>query len=82
MWDSQCTYKALSSFGSSRSPAVHALGADYSVRSCLISVGITEGRWEVREDCDDEKENGHNEEGGGGGTLKLILFKFVWCNLK
>ena len=46
--------------------AVHALGADYSVRSCLITVGITEGRWEVREDCDEEKENGHNEEGGGG----------------
>ena len=41
-------------------------GADYSVRSCLITVGITEGRWEVREDCDEEKENGHNEEGGGG----------------
>ena len=57
------------------------IGADYSVRSCLITVGITEGRWEVREDCDEEKENGHNEE-GGGGALKLILFKFVWCNLK
>ena len=42
------------------------IGADYSVRSCLITVGITEGRWEVREDCDEEKENGHNEEGGGG----------------
>ena len=51
------------------------IGADYSVRSCLITVGITEGRWEVREDCDEEKEK---EEGGDSETnsVQICLVQF------